>query len=134
MSPVFVLLQGRRGKVRGMSYVQGVQDNLLPSLWLSVGRGIEGGKSDKEVDGEEMSEHVIDELLELIWTQREDGKDNLTDLLRITEEENAEEAVKTMTHEGLVKITGDSIVFTERGEIRAKGIIRRHRLAERLFT
>jgi len=81
-----------------------------------------------------MSEHVIDELLELIWTQREDGKDSLTDLLKITEEENPEDAVKTMTHEGLVKITGDSIIFTEKGEIRAKGIIRRHRLAERLFT
>ncbi|MDO8444537.1 MAG: hypothetical protein Q7T53_00275 [Deltaproteobacteria bacterium] len=62
-----------------------------------------------------MSEHVIDELLELIWTQKEDGKDSLTDLLKITEEENPEEAIKAMVREGLIKITGDSINTVRNG-------------------
>lgn len=81
-----------------------------------------------------MSEHAIDELLELIWTQREDGKDSLKELLRITDEAGVEEAVKSMIQDGLITEAGDSISFTEKGEDRAKGIIRRHRLAERLFT
>lgn len=120
--------------MRRLPYVQGVQDNLLSSLWLSVGRGIEGSESDKEANGKEMSEHNIDELLELIWTQQEDGKDSLNDLLRVTDEENAEDVLKRMTQAGLVVISGDRLTFTPVGEARAKEIIRRHRLAERLFT
>lgn len=81
-----------------------------------------------------MSEHVIDELLELIWTQREDGKDSLRELLKVTEEEHAEEAVNAMERDGLITHSGDRITFSEKGELRAKDIIRRHRLAERLFT
>ncbi len=81
-----------------------------------------------------MSEHAIDELLELIWTQREDGKDSLSELLRITKEDKAEDALKSMVQDRLVTVSEDRISFTENGEARAKGIIRRHRLAERLFT
>lgn len=81
-----------------------------------------------------MSDHKTDELLELIWTQREEGKDSLSELLRITKEEDAEEAIKTMGQGGLIVLSGDRIAFNEKGETRAKGIIRRHRLAERLFT
>jgi DtxR family Mn-dependent transcriptional regulator len=81
-----------------------------------------------------MSDHKIDELLELIWTQREDGKDSLSEILRVTEEEEAEEAVKGMAGDGLVTMTGDRIALTDKGRERAKELIRRHRLAERLFT
>lgn len=81
-----------------------------------------------------MNEHKVDELLELIWTQREDGKNSLNELLRVTEEEDAENEISVMGKEGLISISGDSLTFTNKGEERAKGIIRRHRLAERLFT
>lgn len=81
-----------------------------------------------------MSEHKVDELLELIWTQLEDRKDSLKELLHVTEEENAESVLKIMLQDRLVVVSGDKIVFTPEGEARARGIIRRHRLAERLFT
>lgn len=81
-----------------------------------------------------MNEHKIDELLELIWTQREEGKDSLSELLMITKEEGAEEEINGMASKGLVTVSGDRITLAEKGDARAKGIIRRHRLAERLFT
>lgn len=120
--------------MRGVSHVQGMQNNMLPPLRLPVGGGIQGGKSDKKIDGEKMNEHKVDELLELIWTQREENKDSLSEVLIITKEERAEEEIKEMTREGLVNVSGDRVTLTEKGEARAKGIIRRHRLAERLFT
>ncbi|MBI4746096.1 MAG: metal-dependent transcriptional regulator [Deltaproteobacteria bacterium] len=46
-----------------MSYIQGVQDNLLPSLRLSVGRGIEGCKSDQKVVGEEITQGTVPGLV-----------------------------------------------------------------------
>ena len=81
-----------------------------------------------------MSEHKVDELLELIWTQKEDGKDSYNELLRVTEEEGADEVIKSMVNDSLVVLSGDRLTFTKNGEERGKGIIRRHRLAERLFT
>lgn len=81
-----------------------------------------------------MSDHKVEELLELIWTQLEDGKDSRDELLRVTEEENAEDVLRIMLQDGLIVISGDKIVFTSGGEARAREIIRRHRLAERLFT
>lgn len=81
-----------------------------------------------------MSEHAIDELLELIWTQREDGKEGLSEILQVTDEENASDVIHKMAQDGLIVISGDKLAFTTIGETRAKGIIRRHRLAERLFT
>ncbi|MDQ6676861.1 MAG: hypothetical protein M3Z09_06145 [Acidobacteriota bacterium] len=35
---------------------------------------------------------------------------------------------------GLVRVSGWDVQFTEAGEARARSVIRRHRLAERLFT
>lgn len=80
-----------------------------------------------------MSEHKTEELLEQIWTHREDGKSSLRLLLRVTKEKDAEDEIKAMTNMGLVSLSGDTLTLTDIGEVRAKEIIRRHRLAERLF-
>ena len=40
--------------MRGLPHVKGMQDNLLPSLRISVGRGIKGGEPDQKNDGEEI--------------------------------------------------------------------------------
>lgn len=76
----------------------------------------------------------VDELLELIWTMRETGSKSLRHLLTSTMEADAEKALEEMEKKALVKISGDEIFLTEKGEKRARGIIRRHRLAERLFS
>lgn len=79
---------------------------------------------------------AVDEVLEFIWSQREQGSSSIHQLLRI--EEVAEEAdhktLENMQADGLVIISGDTITLTTEGEKLAEGAIRRHRLAERLLT
>ena len=74
-----------------------------------------------------------DEILELLWTLREQGKCSRPDLLRATQEESPEELIEELRSIGCVKIDGDEIHMTESGEQRARGIVRRHRLAEVLL-
>ena len=76
----------------------------------------------------------IEEILEEIWTLREEGKDSLSELLEFTKEEDAREAIEYMQEHGLVEIEGDRIQLTRTGEAIAKEIVRRHRLAERLLS
>lgn len=79
---------------------------------------------------------AVEEVLEFIWSQREEGSSSIRELLAI--EEVAEEAdastLDKMQSNGLVKIDGDTIVLTSVGEGLAEAAIRRHRLAERLLT
>ncbi len=82
----------------------------------------------------DVGENKIDELLELIWTLSETGNDSLNSVLADTEEEDAEKALEEMERRGLVEISGERISLTEKGRTMARGIIRRHRLAERLFS
>jgi len=79
---------------------------------------------------------AVEEVLEFIWSQREEGASSVKELLAI--EEVAEEAdastLAKMQSSGLVKISGDDIHLTATGEKLAEAAIRRHRLAERLLT
>jgi DtxR family Mn-dependent transcriptional regulator len=83
----------------------------------------------REIGGEQM-----DELLELIWTTRETGSRSLHQILTKTGEEDAKEALKKMESCGLVLIRRGEVSLTKKGEAMARSIIRRHRLAERLFS
>jgi DtxR family Mn-dependent transcriptional regulator len=84
--------------------------------------------------GFEMEEHKIDELLELIWTLRETGRDELRQVLENAREEDAESTLGEMERRTLVQIKGNEITLTREGETWAREIIRRHRLAERLLS
>ncbi len=79
---------------------------------------------------------AVEEVLEFIWSQREDGSNSIKELLAI--DEVAEEADATtlqkMQSDGLVKIDGDKVLLTLNGEKLAEAAIRRHRLAERLLS
>ncbi|MBI5643953.1 MAG: metal-dependent transcriptional regulator [Deltaproteobacteria bacterium] len=78
----------------------------------------------------------IEEVLEFIWSQREQGSNSIQQLLNI--EEVAEEAdmktLERMQRDALIKMDGDTVVLTLNGEQLAEAAIRRHRLAERLLT
>jgi len=85
--------------------------------------------------------HFEDEVLESIWEMRElDGK-VLYGHLKTTMEQakpmghksNAER-MDIMDGHGLYTITDDLVQLTDEGQKRARDIIRRHRLAERLFA
>ena len=84
------------------------------------------------VDGVE--EDRIDEILELIWTLRERGVSDLNQLLEKTEDLEARSILRMMNRDGLFEVEGTRMVLKEKGEEKAREIIRRHRLTERLLT
>lgn len=81
-----------------------------------------------------MLQERIDEALELLWVLEEEGKPELKRFKLSSEDEDINTVIEKMIYESLVRIDGDSIHFTDAGKKKAKGLIRRHRLAERLFT
>ena len=72
----------------------------------------------------------FDEVLEQLWTSRE-SKDHI-DSHDFTEMQ-WRRLIATMTRIGLVQVVNGREQFTAAGEERARNVIRRHRLAERLF-
>ena len=82
----------------------------------------------------EFEEDKIDELLELIWTLREKGVTDLDYLLGTTQDAEAKSILRLMIKDDLFQIEENRIFLKERGEEKAREIIRRHRLTERLLT
>jgi DtxR family Mn-dependent transcriptional regulator len=80
-----------------------------------------------------MTEYGHDEILELIWTLREERRATRQLLVERSEEERPEDLLEELVAGGLVEASGDELRLTRTGEDRAKGIIRRHRLAEVLL-
>ncbi len=76
----------------------------------------------------------VDELLELIWTLREKGVSDLDRLLAETKDVEARSILRMMIRDGLFEMDGNRVVLKERGEEKAREIIRRHRLTERLLS
>jgi DtxR family transcriptional regulator, Mn-dependent transcriptional regulator len=80
-----------------------------------------------------MTEHGQDEILELLWTLREGRKANRAEVLRASPEPGPERLLEELVEGGMVDASGEEILLTMKGEERARGIIRRHRLAEVLL-
>ncbi|HUK18383.1 MAG TPA: ATP-binding cassette domain-containing protein [Bryobacteraceae bacterium] len=72
----------------------------------------------------------FDEILEELWMRRETAMHH--ESLHFTEVQRRK-LFSTMSRIGLLRVAGDQIRFTDEGEERARSVIRRHRLAERLF-
>jgi len=81
-----------------------------------------------------VEEERVDELLELIWTLREEGVSDLDRLLETTQDAEANFILRLMIKDGLFQVEGNRMVLKERGEEKAREIIRRHRLTERLLS
>jgi DtxR family Mn-dependent transcriptional regulator len=81
----------------------------------------------------EMTEYGQDEILELLWTLREKRKASRAEVLRLTVEPGPERLIEELVEAGMVDASGEEILLTRSGEARARGIIRRHRLAEVLL-
>lgn len=81
-----------------------------------------------------MTEYGQDEILELVWTLREEGRATRFKLLQRTEEEQPERILEELLDLGLLEESGDDVRLTRAGEDRARVIIRRHRLAEVLLN
>jgi len=81
-----------------------------------------------------VEEERVDELLERIWTLREEGVSDLDQLLGTTQDIEARYILRLMIKEDLFQVEGNRMVLKELGEEKAREIIRRHRLTERLLS
>jgi DtxR family transcriptional regulator, Mn-dependent transcriptional regulator len=80
-----------------------------------------------------VEEDRIDEILELIWKLREQGVPDLNQLLEKTEDGEVRSILRMMIRDGLFEVEGNLMVLKEKGEEKARELIRRHRLTERLL-
>jgi len=76
---------------------------------------------------------LIDEILEHLWKLRERGSKSYSKVIDVVNDKDAYDAMRSMERSGFVTIKDDTVEFDKKGEDRAKDLIRRHRLAERLF-
>jgi DtxR family Mn-dependent transcriptional regulator len=79
----------------------------------------------------------LEEVLEEIWIQREKGCEDLGSVTRGAGPRLGSASMEALLDEGeekgLLHREGGKVLLTEAGEQAARGIIRRHRLAETLF-
>ncbi|WP_234945292.1 metal-dependent transcriptional regulator [Anaeromyxobacter sp. Fw109-5] len=84
-----------------------------------------------------MATRRLEEILQTAYTQREAGRDAADQILAAAEAEHAPGAgsadLEELARIGLVRLDGARVQLTEQGETRARDVVRRHRLAERLF-
>lgn len=80
-----------------------------------------------------MQHPPADEVLERLWYAKEKNQ-AITDLCELRLNGEAVKALDELVEAKLVRRTEGSIELTNEGRERARGIVRRHRLAEILFT
>jgi DtxR family Mn-dependent transcriptional regulator len=80
-----------------------------------------------------MGKREIEEILELIWTLREEQEPSRKIVLELTNEQDPESLLHEMRNKKLMVERSGILVLSDRGEKYAEAIVRRHRLAERLF-
>ncbi len=81
-----------------------------------------------------MIDYSVDEVLELIWTLREEGDADVEKVLASSEEDDTPSILVRLESEGLITKDNGGIDFTEEGRGKASELIRRHRLAECLLS
>jgi DtxR family transcriptional regulator, Mn-dependent transcriptional regulator len=78
-----------------------------------------------------------EEILEHVWTEREEGRDTAASILAASATEHAPDVksadLQALADAELIELDGDHVAFTEEGEAHARDVVRRHRLTERLF-
>lgn len=75
-----------------------------------------------------------EEILEAIWKEDEAGSACIKDIRKKCATEITDEDLEGLEELALIKHEGDRIELTYEGRQEARGVVRRHRLAEILFT
>ena len=78
-------------------------------------------------------EELIDNLLKAVWHAQEDSGKNVLEPDALPEFARNRATFLLMAQEGLIQLDGAALSFAPRGEARARHVLRRHRLSERLF-
>jgi putative ABC transport system ATP-binding protein len=76
----------------------------------------------------------IDHLLQQIWIFGEEGTPARMDRIRTMGQLDPMRVLSRMADSGLIAVQDSEVMLTSSGEARARDVVRRHRLAERLFT
>ena len=78
-------------------------------------------------------EELVDDLLKAVWHAQEDTGRSVVEPDALPEFAPNRATFLLMAQEGLVQIEGSALSFSPPGEARARHVLRRHRLSERLF-
>ncbi len=78
--------------------------------------------------------HRHDEILEAVWTAAENNNFTIDMIRKKCQIEFTNQDVRILEEKGLILSNADKILFSTRGEEKAKNIMRRHRLAEVLTS
>ncbi len=78
-------------------------------------------------------EELIDDLLKAVWHAQEDTGRSVLEPDAVPEFAPNRATFLLMAQEGLLQLDGAALSFAPRGEARARHVLRRHRLSERLF-
>lgn len=82
----------------------------------------------------ELADQDVEEIAEELWTLREEGLDRLGDLRRTSQVTGVDAALEQLVRRRLARVEGEQILLTPEGRVLAERQVRRHRLAEALFT
>jgi DtxR family Mn-dependent transcriptional regulator len=82
----------------------------------------------------DLADQDVEEVAEELWTLGEQGSDRLSDLRDTTRVAGLLDALEELTRRGLVRVDGERVHLTPQGRELAARQVRRHRLAEALFT
>ncbi len=82
--------------------------------------------------------HRVEEILEHVFTEREEGRDAASGILQAASAAEHVPGVSAadlaeLQAAALVRLPGERVELTPEGEARARDVVRRHRLTERLF-
>lgn len=83
-----------------------------------------------------MQQRKLEELLETVFTEREQGRDEVDGILAHAgthAPDGHADDFRELERLGLVRFDGRTVTLTQAGEERARGVVRRHRLTERLM-
>lgn len=82
----------------------------------------------------DLADQDVEEVAEELWTLAEQGSNQLSDLRDTTQVTGIFEALKELARRGLVRLEEERVYLTPQGRELAARQVRRHRLAEALFT
>ena len=74
-----------------------------------------------------------DEIFEIVWTLREEGKLTVDQIVQNCSLPGCENILKDLAKNGWIDIKGQAVELLVKGEKRARELVRRHRLSLRLF-
>jgi DtxR family Mn-dependent transcriptional regulator len=83
---------------------------------------------------QEFADEDVEEVAEELWTLGEEGRDRVADLRTTSQVRRLDEAIGKLAARGLARVEADRVLLSGAGRALAERQVRRHRLAEVLFT